>query len=129
MNYESKITRTGRELSYGYHYYSSQAVSTRTKQIGSAIHKALAPQLLIYEATHRMVTITGVDVAPDMTQAKVYLSAQRGVHKLIAKLNHKAGHLQNEIRSYLPQKRIPKLIFINDDELTQIRKIEELLED
>lgn len=104
-------------------------MSTRTKQIGSAIHKALAPQLLSYEAAHRMVTITGVDVAPDMTQAKVYLSAERGVNKLVSKLNHKAGYLQNEMRPHLPQKRIPKLIFVNDEELAQMRRIEELLED
>ena len=103
-------------------------ISTRTKQIGSAIHRALAPLLLSYEATHRIIAITHVDVAPDMTQAKIYLSAERGVNKLLSKLNHKAGHLQREIKPALPQKRTPRLIFVNDEELAQVRRIEELLE-
>lgn len=104
-----------------------EKISTRTKKIGSVIQKALAQELIRFEDEHGLVTISEVQVFPDLSEAHVYICAQRSSKRLIEKLNARAGILKKEISKNLMQRRTPKLLFRLDLGRIAANKIDDLL--
>ena len=80
-----------------------------------------------------MVTVTKVNVTPDLTLARVYLSLFPAKDKvaLLEKINNATreirGLLGNRIRHQV--RSIPELRFYLDDSLDYIERIDELLSD
>ncbi|MEI7802242.1 MAG: 30S ribosome-binding factor RbfA [Bacteroidota bacterium] len=105
----------------------------RQKKIGELIRKELS---ILFQRngtnTHGggMVTITNVDVTPDLLIARVYLSLFKinDVEKFLEGLNNNMhelrGHLGKEIRHQV--RHIPELDFKLDDTLDSVFRLEEL---
>ena len=101
-------------------------MSRRTDRIGEQIRAELA-RLLREEATDPrigMVTLTRVDVAPDLSNARVYWSVvksedpdQLGASE--AGLASAAGFLRHRLARVLELKRVPELRFRYDASLAQ----------
>ena len=75
-------------------------------------------------------TVTEVDVAPDFTSAKVYVSFLGKNYKKrdgLDTLRRAKGHIKSELAKRVRMRRIPDLIFIVDDSLDKADRIEELL--
>lgn len=75
-------------------------------------------------------TVTEVDVAPDFTSAKVYVSFLGKNYKKrdgIDTLRRAKGHIKSELAKRVRMRRIPDLTFIVDDSLDKADRIEELL--
>jgi len=77
------------------------------------------------------VTITGVDVTPDLKSARVYYSVlggekERGETRKA--LEHSAGFLQHGIAEALKLRFTPKLSFHADSSLQEGEKIERILQ-
>jgi len=99
-------------------------VSRRTERIGEQIRAELA-RLLHEEATDPrigLVTLTEVDVSPDLANARVYWSAvgpkdvdQR--KRIEAGLESAAGFLRHRLARILELKRVPELRFRHDPSL------------
>jgi ribosome-binding factor A len=104
-------------------------MTTRTQQIGSIVHRALALQMLPFETEHGLITISEVIVSPDLADARVFVDAERGCGKLVEKLNTRARVLKREIASQFTQKRSPRLQFLVDTGAAHLKKIEKLLEE
>ncbi|MGF1671467.1 MAG: 30S ribosome-binding factor RbfA [Balneolaceae bacterium] len=109
-------------------------MSIRTKRLGSVIQKDLGHILQNnYQPQGTFVTVTRVDMTDDLTIAKIYLSVfspgrdTASVYKLI-------DDRQDEIRYKLAQKiknqvrRIPELLFFQDDSAEYINKLEKLFD-
>ncbi len=106
----------------------------RQKKIGELIRKELST---LFQrngiSTHGggMVTISGVDVTPDLMIARVYLSLfniktpEKFLENLNDKMHELRGQLGNEIRHQV--RHIPELEFRIDDTLDNVFKLEELL--
>ncbi len=106
----------------------------RQKKIGELIRKELST---LFQrngtSTHGggMVTISGVDVTPDLMIARVYLSLfniktpEKFLENLNEKMHEYRGQLGNEIRHQV--RHIPELEFRIDDTLDNVFKLEELL--
>ena len=76
------------------------------------------------------VTLTGVDVTPDLKQARVYYSVlgeekQKGETQKA--LEHAAGFLQHGIAEALKLRFTPKLTFQVDHSMKEGEKIEQIL--
>jgi ribosome-binding factor A len=105
-------------------------VTRRTERIGEQIRGELA-RLLREELTDPrvgLVTLTRIDVAPDLSHAKVYWSAldavPHGKHgakhsddETAKGLASAAGFLRSQLARALATKRVPELRFVHDDSL------------
>jgi len=106
-----------------------EKISTRTEKIASVLQKALAKELIPLEAEHGLITLTHVQVFPDLSEAHVYVVAQRSSKRLVETLTHRAGVLKKRISHSLTQKRTPKLVFRLDVGSIVAKRIDKLLEE
>ena len=75
-------------------------------------------------------TVTEVDVTPDLTTAKVYVSFLGKNYKKrdgIEALRRAKGHIKSELAKRIKIRRIPDLTFLVDDTLDKAERIEEIL--
>ena len=72
-----------------------------------------------------MVTVTSVDVAPDMRTAVVYLATLDDATAVV--LEERRVHLQRTVGSQMTMKRTPRLTFRADPAIAAGSRVEELL--
>ncbi|MBK8843713.1 MAG: 30S ribosome-binding factor RbfA [Saprospiraceae bacterium] len=78
-----------------------------------------------------MVTVTSVNVTPDLALAKVYLSIFNSENKqavlleLEAAIHEVKKNLYNRIRKHV--RRVPDIVFYLDDTLDDIHKVDEMM--
>ena len=74
------------------------------------------------------ISITGVDVTPDLKYAKVYYSAMRGEPKEVrAGLRSSAGYIRRQVAQRLNLRATPEFTFIEDTSLAYGAHISKLL--
>lgn len=76
------------------------------------------------------VTVTEVRVAPDMKQARVYITVEGTPEEraaTLAALNRAAGFIRHELVERIQMRRSPEIIFFIDDSVERARRIDELL--
>lgn len=80
-----------------------------------------------------MLTITKVEVAPDLSTAKVYVSVlgeNNNTATAVEALNRAKGHVRSEIARRMQHiRRAPELTFVEDDNAAYAAHINELLND
>ncbi|MCS7272562.1 MAG: 30S ribosome-binding factor RbfA [Fimbriimonadales bacterium] len=100
--------------------------SLLTAEISQVLLKDLAGQDL------GLATITGVKIARDLSQAKVYVSVlgdERRRAQTIQQLQRAAGYIRGLLGKRLHLKRIPRLVFVDDPSLRNADRINRLLKD
>lgn len=107
-------------------------MSRRTDRVSSLIQIELAELVLRRLKDPRLgfVTITGVDVAPDLKSARVFYSVMGQEKEKVdagKALEHASGFLQHQIALDLKFRFTPKLSFHRDDTLDESLKIEKIL--
>ena len=109
-------------------------MSRRTERLNSQIRRDLS-ELLLYEVkdprVSGVVSVTRVDVSPDIQSAKVYVSVYgtlREKEKTMAALSSAAGFLRRHLRGRLDTRQTPTLRFLLDDTLTEGNKMLDLLD-
>jgi len=103
----------------------------RTKRLGALIQAELAGLLLrrVKDARLKGVSLTGVDVSPDLTQAKVYYSLLGGGDPERAQSGFQAAaaFLRRELAARLETKTIPRLIPVFDDSIAHGAHMDEVI--
>ena len=77
-------------------------------------------------------TVTGVDVAPDLSSAKVYVSFLGKNYKKrdgLDTLQRSKGYIKSLLAKRIRIRKIPDLQFIVDDSLDKADRIEELIKE
>ena len=77
-----------------------------------------------------LLTVTRLDVTPDLDVAKVYVSVmgrEDGPQPAIEALNRAAGHVRTEVRKKMHIRKAPRFIFVEDDGAAYAAHINELL--
>ena len=77
-----------------------------------------------------LLTVTRLDVTPDLDVAKVYVSVMGradGPRPAIAALNRAAGHVRTEVSKKMHIRKAPRFIFVEDDGAAYAAHINELL--
>ena len=78
------------------------------------------------------VTVTAVDVSPDLRHARVYVSVLGSEHEreeTLAGLRSSHGYLQAQVGTELRMKRTPTLEFVYDKSIETGMRITELLDE
>ncbi len=101
-------------------------MSRRTERIAEQLRSEIA-RVLMFEATDpriRLVTLTRVDVTPDLSRAVVYWSAiatnnADSIEQVGAGLRSAAPFVRSRLAQVLPLRRIPELHFRFDPSLVK----------
>ena len=77
------------------------------------------------------ITVTEVNVSPDLKNAKVYVMPLGGEHKIevLESLNKVKGYIKKLISTQIQLRQIPRLNFIIDSTFEYANKIENILQD
>jgi ribosome-binding factor A len=105
----------------------------RQKQISKLIHRELAKVLLLHseQPLFKIVTILDVDVSPDLTTAKVFVSIfdASKVDAALKALQNAAGQLRHALARGLNLRITPRLSFINDDSIKRGQELSALIDE
>jgi len=106
----------------------------RQQKIGSSLKEALSEIFQIHGATfygRAFVTITDVEMTPDLLVFRIYLSIynvkekEKALEEIKSHAHEIRRHLGNKMRNNL--RRIPELLFYLDESLDNALRINELL--
>ncbi|MDP5273484.1 30S ribosome-binding factor RbfA [Chengkuizengella axinellae] len=106
----------------------------RVGRIGEQIKKELSfiLQTEIKDPRVGFVTVTGVEVTNDLSQAKVYLSIlgnEKEKNDSLQGLTKANGYIRSELGKRIRLRHIPELIFKIDSSIEYGNRIEEMLRD
>ena len=101
----------------------------RTLRVNEVVHEVLADELeRCSDPRLTMVTVTGVEVSPDLRHATVFYAALgRQDDATRAALRSAAPHLRARLGEEVRLKYLPKLHFREDPAIEQGQRVEEIL--
>lgn len=105
----------------------------RQKRVAELVHEEMSQLIRQRVADPRLepVTVTGVDVTPDLRIAHVYVSVlgdEEARRESLTALGHAAGFFRRELASTLQLRFVPDISFHLDDTLDRAERIDRLLE-
>lgn len=109
-------------------------MSIRTERLGSVIQKDLGQILQRnYQPAGTFITVTKVRMTDDLSIAKVYLSIfspNREVESIYQHIDESQSEIRYELASKIKNqvRRIPELLFYEDDTAEYINKMENLFD-
>lgn len=106
--------------------------SERRARVGTLLQAAIAELLLreVKDPRIGMVTVTGVDMSPDLKQARVFVSAfgdSEARARALAGLGSARSFLQAQVGRRLGLRFTPGLQFELDESLDRAERLEQLL--
>jgi ribosome-binding factor A len=96
--------------------------------VGEAVRRALSDILARGDFDLPLISITQVDMAPDLRSARVYYMGSASGENLKEKLKQARVPLQNALRPYLATRYLPRLTFYEDHTLAHVSLIHDLFE-
>ena len=108
--------------------------SQRAQRVGDQIQRELAELLREEVKDPRVgrVTVTGVEVSPDLSHARVFvthLAGREHAGEAVQALQHTAGFLRTELSHRLKLYSVPQLHFAYDDSIESGMKLSQLIDD
>ena len=115
---------------------ASTAKSQRQLKVGEEVRHILS-QILMRGDLHDpdlegvSITITGISLSPDFSNARVYFTPLGGAHNdsVLAGLTRVTPILQHELSKKLTTRRCPKLRFLLDTSFDTAGRVAELIEE
>ncbi|MDM8567184.1 30S ribosome-binding factor RbfA [Candidatus Halobeggiatoa sp. HSG11] len=105
---------------------------SRTQRVGEQIQRELASIIHkeVNTKTFGMITVSGVDVSPDLKQAKIYVTILAGDEKnTVEHLNTEMkGRLRHGLSQRLTTRTTPQLQFIHDGSVEYGTRLSALIE-
>lgn len=104
----------------------------RSTRVGELLREILASIMLERVADPRLqeLTITEVEMSPDLKLARVYYAARRGANpeELMAALDKALGFIKQEVAREHILRTMPEFHFLPDETLEKAERLERLLE-
>ena len=106
---------------------------SRTLRIAEDIKRDVAALLQseIKDPRVGMVTISRVEVSPDLVHAKVFITLMDDGHELAASLqalNHAAGYMRRALAKRLRLRIVPQLRFVHDESVVRGARLSALID-
>ncbi len=79
-----------------------------------------------------LLTVTRLEITPDLDVAKVYISVlghKHGAHDALEALERAAGHIRTQVSKKMHVRKAPRFVFIEDDGAAYAAHINTLLKD
>lgn len=109
-------------------------MTTRNQRIADQVQRELSEiiRLELRDPRVRLVTLTGVELAADLSHAKVFFSTLGGaadVPEVAAGLTRAAGFLRSELSRRLTVRTVPQLHFAFDESLERGNRLSALIDE
>jgi ribosome-binding factor A len=106
----------------------------RQRQVAERLHEEISIliQRKVRDPRLKPVTVTSVEVSPDLENARVYVSVlgtAEEARSALAGLTSAAGFLRRELGALLSLRLVPQLMFRLDESLSEGMRIDRLLDD
>ena len=78
-----------------------------------------------------LITLTRVDVSPDLCNAAIFvtfLNECSSRESLLSELNHCAGHLRHELSAIMTTKAVPALRFSYDESIERAQRLSDIID-
>ncbi len=106
--------------------------SYRRRRVAELIQEELGPLLIrdVQNASSGLLTVTSVDVSPDLLTARVFLSVfgSPEPEAVVERLERSAGALRKVLASRLELKYNPQLFFVLDESSERQDRIDRLID-
>lgn len=104
----------------------------RNQRIAEFIKQELAVLVQRQFPLHEygMITLTSVDVSPDLKNAKIFVTAfsdKLSNDQLVSALNEEAGHLRHELSHIMQSRGVPSLKFKYDESIARAQRLDDLI--
>ena len=107
-------------------------VYSRSIRVADQIQREIALLVVHEVADPRVgdVTVSGVDLSPDLRHAKVLVTPGRGTDgdASVVALNRAAGFLRSRLGRRVRMRRVPRLVFEHDRTLEHALRIDALID-
>jgi len=110
-------------------------VTRRQKQVGQAIRREISDLLTRHVGDPRLssgiVSVTEVDVSPDLMQAKVFVSVmgtEDQKAEVFKGLDSAADYLRRELGARIRLRFVPRLIFVKDETIEKAERLLQLID-
>ncbi len=109
-------------------------MSRRTERLSSLIRRIVGDEIQTGLADPRiapLTSVTRVEVAADLSFAKVYVSAvadETAELLSVEALQHAAGHIQTVLAGKISLRRCPKIQFVRDESLKKSFEVIQMIE-
>ncbi len=104
--------------------------STRPERIAEAIQHELSLLLLqkVRDARIAQVTVSKVQMSPDLKQAKVYFLVPKGVSsaKALKGMERARGFFRSSLAKVMNLRHTPDLVFFYDHQNEQVERLDEI---
>lgn len=104
----------------------------RSTRVGELLREILAAILLerVKDPRLQEITITEVDMSPDLKLARVYYAVRQGAdqEEIIAALDKAMGFIKQEVAREHILRTMPEFHFLPDETLEKAARLEKLLE-
>ena len=104
--------------------------SSRPERVAEAINKELSLLLLLKVRDSRIseVTISNVQMSPDLKQAKVYFQVPRGVNakKAAQGMKRATGFFRSQLARAMNMRYTPRLVFFYDNQNEEIDRLDQV---
>lgn len=110
-------------------------MSRRTERVNALLKKQIGEIIVSQINDPRLtslITITNVEVTPDLGRAKVFTSAMgsaEDIGVIIDTLNKASGYLRRELKQRVILRNIPLLNFVFDDSIEKAQRMLDLISD
>ena len=77
-----------------------------------------------------MITLTNVDLSPDLKNATVYITALNNKEpneKLVTEMNGQAGHFRHKISGVMTSRGVPSLRFKYDESIERAQRLTDII--
>jgi ribosome-binding factor A len=104
-------------------------VTRRVERLNSLLRQEISDLLQRQVKDPRLnkfISVTSVDIAPDMSYARVFVSrfgSETEKKETLAALNSAAGYLRHELGDRMKARRIPELSFRLDDTIEKANHV------
>jgi ribosome-binding factor A len=105
----------------------------RNRRVADQVQRELAAMLQRETSDPRwgLVTISAVEISPDLKNARVFVTCmggKAGVNELVRNLNDLSGHYRHELAGVLTMRSVPRLRFEFDVSLERAKHLTELID-
>lgn len=109
-------------------------MNQRNRRISELISREVSSimQLEMRDQRFRAVTVTGVQMSPDLGFAKIYFTCagtSEDIKSTAKALNHAKGYFRSVLSERIEMKYIPDLKFFFDENLARAEKLDRLFEE
>lgn len=106
---------------------------SRSRRVADLIQRELAGSLQreMIEPRFGLITISAVDVSPDLKNARVFvttLGSDEMHGQLLETLNASAGHYRHLLAGVLELRSVPRLSFVYDESIQRGRHMSDLID-